>query len=255
MGAFCTSPAVSLQVEANEPSLESRRNKLAVQFLTKLKSNPLNPTYDCVFDTQYERKFENKPTAIPSFGFRIKKHILDMNLDLSTVIQNPTTTPPPWTLQLPKFNFKLYTRNKALTNPEVFKLHYHEILDEYHGYNCIYTDGSKDRGLVASAAVCGPIIRQCRLPNNSSIFTAELKAILLALDIIADSTEINHLILSDSLSSLQALYNTKLDNPLVQNILQRCHPLIKSKKTINFVWLPSHILKETSRQMQRQVLL
>ena len=39
-GAFRTSPAETLYIEANDPSLELRRNKLGLRFLYKLKSNP-----------------------------------------------------------------------------------------------------------------------------------------------------------------------------------------------------------------------
>ena len=44
LGAFRTSPSVSLLAEANEPSLYNRRLKLSMQYALKLKSNPLNPT-------------------------------------------------------------------------------------------------------------------------------------------------------------------------------------------------------------------
>ena len=49
LGAFRTSPAESLLVEANEPSLKDRREKLSLQFGIKLKSNRSNPTYNTVF--------------------------------------------------------------------------------------------------------------------------------------------------------------------------------------------------------------
>ena len=44
LGAFRTSPIPSLQVETNEPPLTLRREKLALQYIVKLKSNPDNPT-------------------------------------------------------------------------------------------------------------------------------------------------------------------------------------------------------------------
>jgi len=47
--AFRTSPVESLYVEANEPSVENRRNKFGMQYATKLKVYPSNPAYDCVF--------------------------------------------------------------------------------------------------------------------------------------------------------------------------------------------------------------
>ena len=46
LGAFRTSPVESLYVEAGELPLEERRIKLSLQYLTKLKSTPLNPAID-----------------------------------------------------------------------------------------------------------------------------------------------------------------------------------------------------------------
>ena len=43
LGAFRTSPVESLYVEAEEPSLYLRREKLALQYATRLAANPLNP--------------------------------------------------------------------------------------------------------------------------------------------------------------------------------------------------------------------
>ena len=46
LGAFRTSPADSLLVEANEPSLKDRRGKLSLQFGIRLKSNPTTQYFD-----------------------------------------------------------------------------------------------------------------------------------------------------------------------------------------------------------------
>ena len=50
LGAFRTSPIDSLYADAHEAPLQIRREKLALQYYTKLKSSPSNPTYDCTFD-------------------------------------------------------------------------------------------------------------------------------------------------------------------------------------------------------------
>ena len=52
----------------------------------------------------------------------------------------------------------------------------------------------------------------CVLPDDSSIYTAELRAILLALKHGYYSKEKSFLILSDSLSSLQSILNLKYDH-------------------------------------------
>ena len=49
LGAFRTSPAQSLCTEAHEPSLNTRRLKLSLNYVLKLKSLPENPAYSCVF--------------------------------------------------------------------------------------------------------------------------------------------------------------------------------------------------------------
>ena len=48
LGAFRTSPANSLCVEANELPLRLRREKLALQFAIKIAANPNNPVYDTI---------------------------------------------------------------------------------------------------------------------------------------------------------------------------------------------------------------
>ena len=61
LGAFRTSPADSLLVEANEPSLNDRREKLSLQFALKLKSNRSNPTYNTVFSRTISLFFKVNP--------------------------------------------------------------------------------------------------------------------------------------------------------------------------------------------------
>ena len=48
LGVFRTSPVESLYAESNEPSLYTRREKLSLQYITKLAANPKNPAHNCV---------------------------------------------------------------------------------------------------------------------------------------------------------------------------------------------------------------
>jgi len=73
---------------------------------------------------------------------------------------------------------------------------------------------------VAAAVVHGSVTKTTRLPNKSSIFTAELHAISLALAVIYRSKEKNFIIFSDSMSSLEAISGFKLEIDIVQNIIQ-----------------------------------
>jgi len=89
--------------------------------------------------------------------------------------------------------------------------------------------------------VIGPHSKQFRLPDVSSIFTAELKAIILALEHIFISNRKQFVIFSDSLSCLQALKYCKYTHPLVLQICEYYHRLITRGKSIDFCWVPSHV--------------
>ena len=49
LGALRTSPVESLYVEAEEPSLYLRREKLALQYATRLAAGPSNPAFKVTF--------------------------------------------------------------------------------------------------------------------------------------------------------------------------------------------------------------
>jgi len=89
------------------------------------------------------------------------------------------------------------------------------------GYTRIFTDGSKSGEALGSAAIVAYGLCKKRLPNNSSIFSAEARGILLALDMIHLSTGSQCLFLSDSLSCLQSLQNRDLSHPLIAEIMSR----------------------------------
>ena len=53
LGAFRSSPVASLYVEADEPSLFSRREKLSLQYAIRLAANPSNPALEVKFSPNY----------------------------------------------------------------------------------------------------------------------------------------------------------------------------------------------------------
>ena len=71
LGHFRTSPFSSLYVEADEPSLYSRREKLSLQYAIRLAANPSNPAHEVTFPPNYVNLYEQTPKVIKSFGIRI----------------------------------------------------------------------------------------------------------------------------------------------------------------------------------------
>ena len=239
LGAFRTSPVESLYVEANEESLYRRRERLSLQYAIKLSSTPSNPTFDTVFRPKYSEIFAIRPNAIPTFGLRIKDLFDEANINIETIRQATMPESPPWQLGSPLIIYGLKTVKKVDTNPLVFQGLFNDVQDTYFDHQLLYTDGSKDDHKVGCAVVSNFNIVKRRLPGQASIYTAELCAILLALDVVNNSNEDKYIICVDSLSCLQAIEQQHIDHPLVLDVLEKCSALIN--KTVLFCWVPSHV--------------
>ena len=96
LGAFRSSPVESLYVEAHEPSLEIRREKLALQYTIKLKANPGNPAYDVVFNPKYQNLYANKDSATDSFGIYCKKLLKEAKIAVGEIAINSIPDVPIW---------------------------------------------------------------------------------------------------------------------------------------------------------------
>ena len=98
-----------------------------------------------------------------------------------------------------------------------------EIRDRYRDYIPIYTDGSRDGNAVACATVSpSDNVISMRLPDSASVFTAEVWAIIKALEQIKDSNASKYIVFTDSLSYLKALHHMKLEHPLIGMVTRKC---------------------------------
>ena len=101
-GALRTSPVESLYAELNEPSLYIRREKLSLQYTTKLAANLKNPAYNCVFNPKYERFYNNTLSAIRLLGLRIQPLLEQANISIKNVQPFSFPAKEPWTQNPPK---------------------------------------------------------------------------------------------------------------------------------------------------------
>ena len=114
-----------------------------------------------------------------------------------------------------------------------------EIRDRYRDHIPVYTDGSRDGNAVACATVFpSNTVISMRLPDSASVFTAEVWAIIKALEQIKMSTASKYIVFTDSLSCLQALHHMKLEHPLIGMVIRKCLFKYCQKKTV-FCWVPS----------------
>ena len=131
-GAFRTSPAQRLYIEAHEPSLTTRRLKLSLNYVLKLKSLPENPAYSCVFEPENNKLFEESESKVPPPGIRILPHLEKSKLNLDLVDDAPSLDIVPWKLSVPAVRFDLASlKKKDTTNPEIYKQLYLQLISEY----------------------------------------------------------------------------------------------------------------------------
>ena len=245
LGAFRTSPVESLYAEAREPPLDIRRLQLSMRYYLKLKSLPENPAYDIVMNPINIEKFSRKPNETPTLGIRMKNHFEEADLDIGVIDDSSLMTDePPWKLAYPIINLALCQYKKEVFPCLGFRQLFLEQCQKYSGFIKIYTDGSKKGYNVAAAAVSQtdfdkPL--QMRLPRLSSIYSAELKALQLALKMVSQSSHKYFLILSDSLSSLLALSSREISHPFLVEIHDILTLLTSKRKKIVFMWIPSHV--------------
>ena len=102
------------------------------------------------------------------------------------------------------------------------KQRFMEIRDRYRDYIPVYTDGSRDGNAVACATVCPSNTEiSMRLPDSASVFTAEVWAIIKALEEIKDSNASKYIVFTLMFVS-PSFNHMKLEDPLIGMVIRKC---------------------------------
>ena len=103
LGAFRTSPVASLYVEADKPSLYSRREKLSLRYAIRLAAYPSTPAHEVTFPPNYVNLYEQKPKAIKPFGIRISPLLESANIKPQNIKKKHfTPNIPAWCMKPPE---------------------------------------------------------------------------------------------------------------------------------------------------------
>lgn len=238
IGAFRTSPIDSILNYAGELPLQFQRDQDTLTYIIKRKSTINHIGHKTIFNNHTTSPINMEHKRNPSVRDLFIK--LQQSMDIHTSVANRITFQafPPWKWEL-KLNTELLILNKNETNHDIIKSQFQNTIQHsFPNHTKIYTDASKSDHGVGLAVVKDDEIIQHKLPIITSIFSAENYAIFVGVQ-LANTLETNDiLIISDSLSTLLALKNTSSKNEIISNI-QAC--LIRSKKNIEFMWVPSHI--------------
>ena len=155
-------------------------------------------------------------------------------------------------MKQPDILFDLHSGKNSESNPQILK---DDFQGRYKNYQQIYTDGSKEDSKVGCAVISENHSNMQRIPDDSSIFTAEAKAVDLALDFISTCDANNKCtVFSDSLSVLKAMNHTSSQNPQIQKLLEKYHEILANKEIV-LCWIPSHIGIQGNEMVDQQAKL
>ena len=148
---------------------------------------------------------------------------------------------PPWKIITPKTDLSLCKYNKKTIHSITFQEKFQKIKEKYPNYIHIFTDGSKQNDATTSAAAINRKIQiKKHFPKETLIFSTEVYAMNLALDLITKSRTSKHIVFSDSQSTIVAIEKKKFNNPLIAKLLAKLNNMNNQKKTYNMLDTKSH---------------
>lgn len=248
-GAYRTSPTESLEIESSQMPLHYRRRLLTLNYLSNLATNPSVPAFDQIFLKLNNTMCVKNHSPIHSY---IRSSLSDLNITLPDIEHNSYNAFPPWTLEQPLSDFTLCKYVKSDTSPEQYRQVYLETLLKYNNFIKISTDGSKFNNQTGAAFVTEGDVFKFRLPDVSSVFTAEAYSLLKVSKFIQENNTSNQfLVQSDSLSALTSLQQQYSSNKVIQQTQDNFHQAITSGKIVVLLWVPAHVgIKDNERADQ-----
>ncbi|XP_069160418.1 uncharacterized protein [Procambarus clarkii] len=237
-GAFRSTPVLSLYVDTGFLSLQDRRDRYCLRYLARSLQHP---------SSRLCRALTFTPPAVPvplhhlPLSVRLSRLQDSLSVRISDVSPRVVPSLPPWRVPLSRFCTSLTRITKAFTPPTVLKRLFLEHFSSHSRSVSVFTDGSKSADGVGYSVVFPDRTYMCRLPPETSIFTAELYAILYALRLLLSRCQSSFVVVVDSRSALMALGCFNPVHPVVVEI-QHWLFLVHSKfKSVEFCWVPSHI--------------
>ena len=236
LGAFRSSPILSLMAEAGEMKLEERRKQLCLQLYTR-QLRITNFTSSDHFNNNYQQLLHSKPFAALAYDIAS-----EMQLTMPSIMKAKFPSLPPWFLpDNVSCTFNLPKSKKSYPDYIVKRLFEEHLSQKHQAEYHIYTDGSKDNQKTGFGLYTEDSELSMRISDHCSIYTAELLAILTALEITNTSQHQNISIFTDSRSSIQGITNIYNSHPIVSKIQSKIIKLARSNIHVKICWIPSHV--------------
>ena len=246
-GAYRTSPVASLEVLAGVKPLSLVRSEKLARYVVGVVSNPSNPLHDLFLNIcESPINTDENMTKFKQQSIMTRSRIVaeKCGIDPYMIWKEEFSNFPPWKIENIATCPDIIQQAKANIVPNTLKLIYQDHIDKHDNHQLVaYTDGSKSQQGVGYGLTCRhpelPSINESvRLPDDSSIFSAELHAILHAVKISCKPEVNSTTIFTDSKSSIQLISRIFPKNPLASKIQRK---IFQIEKKVHLCWVPSHI--------------
>lgn len=237
LGALRTTQIDALHAEAGKIFLEDSALKKITRYVVNVLSNPDNPVYERVqeiFDEpeiiKKRRKVIRKRSALQVAC----KKVSELNIKNIREVKSYFTHPQ-WLNSKISIDTKVHMHNKDSLDGDVWRKIFASKIDHYKNADIIYTDGSLRNDRVAWAVTSeSELIKNGRIHDKSTILTAEMRAIIEAVN----NSESSYVVaVTDSLSTCELLKSMKIKN---NNCRYIANELYSTNKRITLIWAPSH---------------
>nr|CAI5854111.1 unnamed protein product [Callosobruchus analis] len=179
-----------------------------------------------------------RPTITRPVDVRFQEYMDNLEEEMPTLYPLEHSTTRPWIQAVPITRLDCAKYIKGTTDPTIYRHILGTIIDHYCPKWVIYTDGSKTE--TAGAAFVTPNESyKFSLDSKCSVYTAELLAILKAMEFLTSAESDTYIICSDSRSAITAIRNIFSPDPIIKKILD-LHTFLKSNSVVS-VWCPAHI--------------
>lgn len=187
--------------------------------------------------TKAERNHINHNISEPQIYLRNLKHRTPFHRRLSKTLQDLNTPLPPIQNEIIDKYFTPWLYNPKTINSEEWTIP--KVRNLLPDFEIIYTDGSVSEKGAGCAFVHLANSYLFGLPKTTSSFSAEIYAVLKALDHIKNAETNKFIIATDCRSLVSSIHNTNHPHVLIQHI-QYKHEKIKHSKTVKFLWIKGH---------------
>ena len=243
LGAFRTTPIVSLYVESNINSLENRRHLENMSYFFRVHQIEKQYRHQNIVETN--RPFTDL-NVNNTFSFKVRQNLQKYQIGKLDIIKVKPLPIPPWIIPNIEVSFKVCEKTKKDSTTEELKQIFHE--HKHVSKISMYTDGSKsEKGTGAGVVVFRKCINnfvydhyKLKLNVLASAFTAELVALEGAVNSIKNVKNTSCTIYSDSKSALQSILKYDSKNPITQNIHILLLNIKENNTKVKFCWVPAH---------------